>query len=318
MKKVLVLGKVHKAGIKYLKDLSYQVDEASDQDDDYKNILSLYDALIVKMTKVDEEFIDLSKNLKIIARHGVGYNNVDLNVINRRKIPLFIIGDVNSTSVAEHTFGLIINIAKKINYYDTEVRSNNFEIRNSFNSRDLNKKNILIFGYGRIGKKIADICSFFNMNVFVYDKFLNLENLSNNIKVVKDIKENLNIYDFISLHIPFNNSEKALIDKTFLNKLKNDCAIINTSRGDLIDEKDLINHLKENNNFYAGLDVFNPEPPSSDNELFKLNNTILTPHSAAYTDECLAEMSLHCAINIENFFKGKVDQSRLINKEIYS
>lgn len=318
MKKVLVLGKVHKAGIKYLKDLSYQVDEASDQDDDYKNILSLYDALIVKMTKVDEEFIDLSKNLKIIARHGVGYNNVDLNVINRRKIPLFIIGDVNSTSVAEHTFGLIINIAKKINYYDTEVRSNNFEIRNSFNSRDLNKKNILIFGYGRIGKKIADICSFFNMNVFVYDKFLNLENLSNNIKVVTDIKENLNIYDFISLHIPFNNSEKALIDKTFLNKLKNDCAIINTSRGDLIDEKDLINHLKENNNFYAGLDVFNPEPPSSDNELFKLNNTILTPHSAAYTDECLSEMSLHCAINIENFFKGKIDQSRLINKEIYS
>ena len=318
MKKVLVLGKVHKAGIKYLKDLSYQVDEASDQDDDYKNILSLYDALIVKMTKVDEEFIDLSKNLKIIARHGVGYNNVDLNVINRRKIPLFIIGDVNSTSVAEHTFGLIINIAKKINYYDTEVRSNNFEIRNSFNSRDLNKKNILIFGYGRIGKKIADICGFFNMNVFVYDKFLNLENLSKNIKVVTDIKENLNIYDFISLHIPFNNSEKALIDKTFLNKLKNDCAIINTSRGDLIDEKDLINHLKENNNFYAGLDVFNPEPPSSDNELFKLNNTILTPHSAAYTDECLAEMSLHCAINIENFFKGKIDQSRLINKEIYS
>lgn len=318
MKKVLVLGKVHKAGIKYLKDLSYQVDEASDQDDDYKNILSLYDALIVKMTKVDEEFIDLSKNLKIIARHGVGYNNVDLNVINRRKIPLFIIGDVNSTSVAEHTFGLIINIAKKINYYDTEVRSNNFEIRNSFNSRDLNKKNILIFGYGRIGKKIADICSFFNMNVFVYDKFLNLENLSKNIKVVTDIKENLNIYDFISLHIPFNNSEKTLIDKTFLNKLKNDCAIINTSRGDLIDEKDLINHLKENNNFYAGLDVFNPEPPSSDNELYKLNNTILTPHSAAYTDECLAEMSLHCAINIENFFKGKIDQSRLINKEIYS
>jgi len=318
MKKVLVLGKIHNAGIKYLKNLSYQVDEVSDQNNDYKNILNLYDALIVKMTKVDQEFIDLSKNLKIIARHGVGYNNVNLDVINKRKIPLFIIGDVNSTSVAEHTFGLIINIAKKINYYDAEVRSNNFEIRNSFNSNDLNKKNILIFGYGRIGKKIADICSFFNMNVFIYDKFLNLENLSKNIKIVKNIKENLNIYDFISLHIPFNDSEKALIDKTFLDKLKNDCAIINTSRGDLINEKDLINHLKENNNFYAGLDVFNPEPPSSDNELFKLNNTILTPHSAAYTEECLAEMSLHCAINIENFFKGKIDNTRLINKEIYS
>lgn len=318
MKKVLVLGKIHNAGIKYLKNLSYQVDEVSDQNNDYKNILNLYDALIVKMTKVDQEFIDLSKNLKIIARHGVGYNNVNLDVINKKKIPLFIIGDVNSTSVAEHTFGLIINIAKKINYYDAEVRSNNFEIRNSFNSNDLNKKNILIFGYGRIGKKIADICNFFNMNVFVYDKFLNLENLSKNIKIVKNIKENLNIYDFISLHIPYNDSEKALIDKSFLDKLKNDCAIINTSRGDLVNEKDLVNHLKENNNFYAGLDVFNPEPPTSSNELLKLNNTILTPHSAAYTQECLAEMSLHCAINIENFFKGKIDNTRLINKEIYS
>ena len=314
MKKVLVLGKIHKAGINYLKNLSYQVDEVSDQDDNYKNILNLYDALILKMTKIDQEFIDLSKNLKIIARHGVGYNNVDLDVINKKKIPLFIVGDVNSTSVAEHTFGLIINIAKKINFYDSEVRSNNFEIRNSFNSRDLNKKNILIFGYGRIGKKVADICNFFNMNVFVYDKFLKLDNLSNNTKIVNNINENLNIYDFISLHIPFSNSEKALIDKTFLNKLKSDCAIINTSRGDLINENDLISHLNENKNFYAGLDVFNPEPPHSKNELLKLKNTILTPHSAAYTEECLSEMSLHCAINIENFFKGNIDQSRLINK----
>ena len=314
MRKVLVLGKIHKAGINYLKNLSYQVDEVSDQDDNYKNILNLYDALILKMTKVDQEFIDLSKNLKIIARHGVGYNNVDLDVINKKKIPLFIVGDVNSTSVAEHTFGLIINIAKKINFYDSEVRSNNFEIRNSFNSRDLNKKNILIFGYGRIGKKVAEICNFFNMNVFVYDKFLKLENLSNNTKIVNNINENLNIYDFISLHIPFSNSEKALIDKTFLNKLKSDCAIINTSRGDLINENDLISHLNENKNFYSGLDVFNPEPPHSKNELLKLKNTILTPHSAAYTEECLSEMSLHCAINIENFFKGNIDQSRLINK----
>ena len=141
--------------------------------------------------------------------------------------------------MAEHTFGLIINIAKKINFYDSEVRSNNFEIRNSFNSRDLNKKNILIFGYGRIGKKVADICNFFNMNVFVYDKFLKLENLSNNTKIVNNINDNLSIYDFISLHIPFT-ILKSSHQQNFLNKLKSDCAIINTSRGDLINENDLI------------------------------------------------------------------------------
>ena len=121
MKKVLVLGKIHNSGLKFLRNLSYQVDELSDQDDDYKEKLKIYDALIVKMTKVDTEFINLSKNLQIIARHGVGYNNVDINVINEKKIPLFIIGDVNSTSVSEHTIALILNLAKKINYYEISL-----------------------------------------------------------------------------------------------------------------------------------------------------------------------------------------------------
>ena len=317
MKKVLVLGKIHNSGLKFLRDLSYQVDELSDQDDSYKEKLNIYDALIVKMTKVDSEFINLSKNLQIIARHGVGYNNVDINVINEKKIPLFIIGDVNSTSVSEHTIALILNLAKKINYYDSQVRLDNFNVRNTFQSRDLSGKKILIYGYGRIGKKVAQLCKFFNMEVSIYDKFLSLDKIPNTFKALKSIEENLDFFDFITLHIPYNNSGKSLIDKSFLNKLSKECSIINTSRGDLINENDLLDHLKKNKNFKAGLDVFDPEPPSKNNELLKLDNVLLTPHSAAYTEECLSEMSMHCAKNINDFFNNKMNKSLLVNKDIY-
>ena len=318
MKKVLVLGKIHNSGINFLKTNSYHVDELSDQNDLYKDKLELYDALIVKMTKVDNEFINHSKNLKIIARHGVGYNNIDLKIISSKKIPLFIVGDVNSTSVAEHTISLILNISKKINLYDQEMRLNNFDIRNTFQSRDLTNKKILICGYGRIGKKVADICKFFNMSVFVYDKYLDLGNDKNNFKLINNLNENMDIFDFITLHIPYNNSGKPLIDDNFLSKLKKNCSIINTSRGDLINENDLINHLDKNKDFYAGLDVFDPEPPSKDSKILKFKNVVLTPHSAAYTEECLSKMSMYCAENINNFFKNNPNISLLINKEIYS
>ena len=237
------------------------------------------------------------------------------------KVPIlgeFIIGDVNSTSVSEHTIALILNLAKKINYYDSQVRLDNFNVRNTFQSRDLSGKKILIYGYGRIGKKVAQLCKFFNMEVSIYDKFLSLDKIPNTFKVLKNIEENLDIFDFITLHVPYNNSGKSLIDKSFLNKLNKECSIINTSRGDLINENDLLDHLKKNKNFNAGLDVFNPEPPSKNNELLKLDNVVLTPHSAAYTEECLAEMSMYCAKNINDFFNNKMNKSLLVNKDIYS
>ena len=318
MKKVLVLGKIHNSGISFLKKNSFHVDELSDQNDLYKDKLNLYDALIVKMTKIDKEFINHSKNLKIIARHGVGYDNINLKIINSKKIPVFIVGDVNSTSVAEHTISLILNISKKINLYDQEMRLNNFNIRNTFQSRDLTDKKILICGYGRIGKKVADICKFFNMSVFVYDKYLELEKDNNNFKIINNLNENMNIFDFITLHIPYNNSGKPLIDCAFLNKLKKNCSIINTSRGDLINENDLTKHLDKNRDFYAGIDVFDPEPPNKDSKILKFKNIVLTPHSAAYTEECLSKMSMYCAENINDFFNDKPNISLLINKEIYS
>lgn len=158
---ILVLGTVHQSGIKYLLNKSYKVYEFEDQNLNYKENLEIYDGLIVKMNKIDSEFLKQAKNLKVIARHGVGYNNIDISAINEKKIPLFITGDVNSTSVAEHTLGLILDITKKISLYDRNVRKNNFVIRNSFKSRDLENKKILICGFGRIGKKFLNFVKHF-------------------------------------------------------------------------------------------------------------------------------------------------------------
>jgi len=315
---ILVLGTVHQSGIKYLLNKSYKVYEFEDQNLNYKENLGIYDGLIVKMNKIDSEFLKQAKNLKVIARHGVGYNNIDISAINEKKIPLFITGDVNSTSVAEHTLGLILDITKKISLYDRNVRKNNFVIRNSFKSRDLENKKILICGFGRIGKKVSQFCKAFSMNISIYDKYLDFSKNPTEFNVVDNLEGSLSEFDFISIHIPFNNSEKALIDKNFLNNLKDTCSIINTSRGDLVNESEMLIHLQNNKNFYYGTDVFNPEPPLENSELFKLDNIVMTPHSAAYTSECVDKMSLYSAINIDNFFNKKIDSSLLINKEIYN
>ena len=161
------------------------------------------------MNKIDCEFLKQAKNLKVIARHGVGYNNIDISAINEKKIPLFITGDVNSTSVAEHTLGLILDITKKISLYDRNVRKNNFVIRNSFKSRDLENKKILICGFGRIGKKVSQFCKAFSMNISIYDKYLDFSKNPTEFNVVDNLEGSLSEFDFISIHIPFNNSEKA-------------------------------------------------------------------------------------------------------------
>jgi D-3-phosphoglycerate dehydrogenase / 2-oxoglutarate reductase len=297
--KVLVLGKIHKAGLELFKNNKQF--ELILETDKPKNILELsknVNAIIVRMTPINKELIDKAKDLKLVSRHGVGYNTVDVKELSLKNIPLTITEDVNSIAVSEHAFAMMISFSKSIINHDMEVRRENFKIRDEYKSYEL--------------------CKNFGMKVLVADKFINKSDFKSEYEFSNNFEDFISDVDFISLHSPHNPKDPPMFSNKQFNKMKNTSIIINTSRGDLINENDLIKALKEKKIAGACLDVFNPEPPSiSTNELLNLDNVILSPHSAAYTKEAVKKMSLSCCQNVIDYFNGNIKKELIVNlKEI--
>jgi len=312
--KVLVLGKIHHAGINLLKDQKNF--EIILEEDKPKNLLETckkINAVIVRMTPIDQNFIDASKNLKIVSRHGVGYNTVNVDKLTENNIPLFITGDVNSTAVAEHAFSMMISYTKNIIEHNNAVINQNFKIRDSYKALELFGKKILIIGYGRIGIKFANLCKAFGMKVLVADKYLDKSKVKYEVSFSNKFEDFLADADFISLHTPHETGTPPMFGKKQFKIMKSNSVIINTSRGDLIDEIELIKALKKKIIGGACLDVFNPEPPSNKNFLLSSSNVILSPHSAAYTKEAIEKMSLSCCKNVISFFLKEFDQNLIVN-----
>ena len=313
--KILVLGKIHQSGLDLFKN--YNQFELIIEDDNPKNILDItkdVHGIIVRMTPINEELINNSKNLKIVSRHGVGFNTVNVDELSLKNIPLSITKDVNSTAVSEHAFAMMIGFSKFLIGHDKGVRKENFKIRDLYNSFELKDKKILIIGYGRIGRKFANLCNNFGMEVLIADKFLDKSFVKEKYVFSNNFEDLLNDVDFISLHSPHEPNAPPMFSKKQFLKMKNNAVIINTSRGDLINETDLVTALKNKVIGGACLDVFNPEPPSiKNNELLSLDNVILSPHSAAYTKEAIKKMSLSCCQNVIDYFTGNINKELIVN-----
>jgi len=198
--------------------------------------------------------------------------------------------------------------------YDNEVRTGAFKKNmKTIKTFELMGKEILIAGFGRIGKSLIKKCLGFDMNVSVYDPFLDSKTISDygGIKV-DSIEYTVKKADFISLHIPLNDKTKNFINYDLLKKMKKNCIIINTARGGIINELDLNKALNENLIFGAGLDVFEKEPPNIDNLLLKNKKVIMSPHTSALTDECKIRMAKETVKNIIDFFDNKLDKSVIV------
>ncbi len=315
-KKILIIQPIHKIGIQLLDNLSdYQYEIIEDTNiENLKSKIVECDALSIRTAKLPSEVIDLGNKLKIISRHGVGYDNIDLESSKKKNITIAITATANAVAVAEHVMFMLLNISKRKNMYDQAVKSGNFNQRNKLpKTIELWKKNILIAGFGRIGQALIKRCLGFEMNVFVYDPFVTEQKIKslggNKIDNLENAIENM---DMISLHIPFNNETKNLINMRLLKKMKKNCIIINAARGGIINEKDLDNALKENLIFGAGLDVFNTEPPENNNPLLKNDKVFLSPHTAAFTEECMQRMALETVQNIIDFFDKKLEKSKIV------
>jgi D-3-phosphoglycerate dehydrogenase len=174
-------------------------------------------------------------------------------------------------------------------------------------------KVILIAGFGRIGKSLIKKCLGFDMQVNVYDPFIDSKVINDyGGTKVNSIEAAVKESDFISIHMPLNSKTKNLINYNLIGQMKKNCIIINTARGGIVNEQDLNKALNENLIFGAGIDVFEKEPPSKDNLLLKNNKVIMSPHVSALTDECKIRMAKEAVKNIIDFFENKLDKSVIV------
>ena len=316
MKNILIIQPIDKSGIEILEnhpDYNFEIIDGTDLEEIKKKIIEC-DGISIRTAKLPAEVIRGAKNLKIISRHGVGYDNIDLEAAKEKNITISITATANAVAVAEHVMFMLLNISKRKDMYDKTVKSGRFNDRNKLpKTIELWNKNILIMGFGRIGKSLIKRCIGFEMNVYVYDPFVSKEEIESlGGKKIEDLKEGVKKMDALTLHMPLNEKTKNIINYEVLKNMKKNCIIINASRGGIINESDLNKSLKENKIFGAGLDVFDTEPPDNDNPLLKNDKTFLSPHTAAFTEECMVRMGKETIQNIIDFFDKKLEKSKIV------
>lgn len=271
--------------------------------------------LIVRQGKINAEVQDAAKSLKVICKHGVGTDNIDVAAATRRGIPVMFTPLANYESVAEHTLALIFALLRRIPLEDKRIRSGVFDKKN-YNGQEISGKTLGIIGFGHIGRRLAELAAPFKMEVLVYHPSCTREALPPYISKVKKVEEIFPGADIISLHCPLTPETRGMINRNTIAQMKQGVYIINTARGGIVNEDDLFRALQERRVGGAALDVFEEEPPAADHPLLQLDNAIFTTHVAGASDNSLKNMGVDSVKNVLAVLKGEPpDPESLVNKE---
>jgi D-3-phosphoglycerate dehydrogenase len=316
---ILILGRIHEAGLDILRarpGVSFEI-MAQPAEPDILALAPTADAIIVRTTRLTAAAIDSAPKLKIVSRHGVGYDNVDMAALDRRRIPLTLVGNVNALSVAEHTLFMMLTLAKRGIAYDRATRNGDWKLRDSFGATELAGKTLLLLGFGRIGREVARRAQGFGMTVLSYDPYVrDAAIFAARVQPVAKLAEAIPQADFISVHLPMTPETKGIIGAQQFATMKKSAIVISTARGGLVDEAALAEALKSGQIRAAGLDVFVDEPPAPNDPLLKLDNLLLSPHIAGLTEECAMRMAEVSARNALAGLDGKVDPELVVNKHV--
>lgn len=307
MKKILItsrsFGQVSEEPLKLLTDEGFEVDFYNEEfeETEFRRRLSLCDALIIGAHPLTPEAINGAPNLKIVSKHGAGLDNIDLEVTEKHGIHIKNVPAVNSNAVADLTFSLLIDIARKTSYAANNVKGG---IWSKVIGVDVYKKNLSLIGFGEIGKCMARRAKGFSMNVLAFDPNINElpDEFSEYVKL-SDFEEAIKNADFLSIHVPLNNKTKGMIGDRQLRQMKKGSFIINTSRGGIVSEEALFQSIKSGHIAGAGLDVLEIEPIQTNNPLAELDQVIITPHMGMYSHEAINNVSLIAAKNVVDFFR---------------
>ena len=317
--KIGLVGSIHELGWEVLRSQGHSIIEVTDVSaNNLKKELADVSGIVLRTAQMPNEVIDACPDLQIIARHGVGYDNVDLSYLNKRKIALGVTGTANAVSVAEHVMTFFLQLTKNIHLSDELTRKGKFQEKGNLPSFfELYQKNVLILGFGRIGQAVAKRCLGFEMNVYVYDPYVSKDTIEKMGCHSISIEDSLKLADFVSVHLPLNEETKNFINAKSLQEMKDSCVIVNTARGGIINEQDLYQALKDKKLRAAGLDVYEQEPPPSDHPLFDLSNVLLTPHNAALTLECRMRMAVEVCETVSFYLKNKekLNLQNIINRK---
>jgi D-3-phosphoglycerate dehydrogenase len=271
------------------------------------------DAILIRTSRLSAGAIAGAPGLRVVSRHGVGYDNVDVAALTARGVPLTVVGDVNAPTVAEHTLFLLLALAKRGIARDRAVREGRWEERNAAGAVDLAGRRLLIVGLGRIGRRVAALAGAFGMAVEGFDPVAAPEP---GVAMADDLDAALGRADAVTIHVPLLPATRNLFGAGRLARMKRGALLLCTARGGIVDEAALAAELRAGRLGGAGLDVFAEEPPAPDHPLFGLDSVVLSPHSAALTAECAARMSEVAARNVLAGLDGTLDPALVVNPEV--
>lgn len=292
--KVLLYEPIHEVGTQLLAQRCELLYADSLEEARLLELVSDVSGILIRFNgKVTRKIMEAAPKLRVIGRHGVGLENVDLPSAKERNIQVVYTPQANAVSVAEHFLGLALALAKHIPEADQAVREGRWHVRHELVSRELNGKTLGILGLGRIGLQTARLCRMgLDMKILYFDvrDFLEAEKSLGAKRV--GIQELFSEADLVAIHLPLVAQTHHLVDRNLLKLMKPTAYIVNLARGPIWKEEDLVEALQEGWIAGAASDVFEEEPPPKDHPLLSLKNFLATPHSAAHTEESLIRMSL--------------------------
>ena len=276
-----------------------------------------FDAITIRDALLPAEALVGATKLKVVSRHGVGYDNVPVAACSERGIPVTIVGDVNAVAVAEQTFFLMLAVAKNGARFDRAVRAGDFGIRSRLTTAELRGKTLLLVGYGRIGQEFASRARPFGLSITAFDPFVDRSRFPDVI-FFDTLEAALAQADVVSLHVPLGERTRNLIDAAALARMRAGSILVNAARGGIIDERALVAALDAGRLRGAGLDVYAREPLPADDPLLTRDDIVFSPHCAALTAECLVEMGKTTVRNVLAAFDGTLDPALVVNHSSFA
>ncbi len=300
--KILILDRFHETGLKILRnqpnlDITHQVSPELNTNQNYE-----HDILITRSrTKINSRLLELLPNLKLVISVTSGFDHIDLNAIKAHKLQVEYCPEANADSAAELAWGLLLSTTRNIPQAHTQVTKGLWRNEHLI-GRTLKDSTLLIIGFGRIGKRVANFAHAFGLKIIVCDPYV--ENLPSWADAVT-LEEGLKNCDIVSLHVPKTNKTFHLLHADNLSLLSPHAILINTSRGDVVEEKALLHALASKSIRAAGLDVFAKEPLAENSMYFELKNVVLSPHAGAFTEDAYKLGAIQCAEKVLAFLKGE-------------